>query len=400
MKNSDKQTYYVITYDGTKLGLFCLYKYIISHVMYAVEHGYIPVVDLHSAKTQYFKDGREYWDNPWEYYFKQPYNISPQDMNKNNHIIFSPNTCWGDDKFKIYPALLPLSKNDSHKKNQYLDEYHKYLRFTPEIKRYLNKELKLLFGDERDILGIIVRGTDFIETKPKGHAIQPTAEQIIEKVKELQKKLHFKKIYLATEDANIYDKIKTAFGNMVIDNNQYMYKSVGGKWIADFPCDRKDHFYNLGKEYIRSIYLLSQCKYLIGGRANGTVAVWIMTNGFKTFDYVYLWDLGYYGDAPKPAPIPTPAPVIKKNPKPAAKPAPLINIVPKNPPSYRADLFGFIPLYKITTDYETTEYKILGLPIWKTKEIKDKNTGEFKTRYYLCGIPLTEVCDKYEEDNI
>ena len=57
-------------------------------------------------------------------------------------------------------------------------------------------------------------------------------------------------------------------------------------------------------------------------------------------------------------------------------------------------------LFSITTDYETTEYKILGLPIWKTKEIKDKNTGEFKTRYYLCGIPLTEVCDKYEEDNI
>ena len=45
-------------------------------------------------------------------------------------------------------------------------------------------------------------------------------------------------------------------------------------------------------------------------------------------------------------------------------------------------------------------WKILGLPIWKIKEIKDKNTGEFKTRYYLCGIPLTEVCDKYEEDNI
>ena len=63
------------------------------------------------------------------------------------------------------------------------------------------------------------------------------------------------------------------------------------------------------------------------------------------------------------------------------------------------DLFDFISLFSITTDYETTEYKILGLPIWKTKKIKNKNTGEFKTRYYLCGIPLTEVCDKYEEDD-
>lgn len=370
MKNSDKQTYYVITYDAGTQGLFCMYKFIISYVMHAVEQGYIPVVDLHSTKTQYFKDGREYWDNPWEYYFKQPYEISPQDIYKNSKIIVSPHTGWSNVKYQIFPSKLPLIKNDPCSQNQYLDEYHKYLRFTPEIKRYLNKELKLLFGDEHDILGIIVRGTDFIETKPKGHAIQPTAEQIIEKVKELQEKLHFKKIYLATEDANIYDKIKTAFGNMVIDNNQYMYRSVGGKWIADVPCDRKDHFYNLGKEYIRSIYLLSQCKYLIGGRANGTVAVWIMTNGFKTFDYVYLWDLGSYGDAPKPAPTPTPAPVIKQNPKPVAKPAPLINIVPKNPPSYRAYLFGFIPLYKITYRNNKTIFKLFNfLPLFKSEKI-------------------------------
>ena len=55
-------------------------------------------------------------------------------------------------------------------------------------------------------------------------------------------------------------------------------------------------------------------------------------------------------------------------------------------------------LFSISTDYETTEYKILGLPVWKTKELKDKKTGEFKTRYYLCGIPLAEIGDKYEEE--
>ena len=232
------------------------------------------------------------------------------------------------------------------------------MHFTPSIKRYLDESVKEIFGDERDILGIIVRGTDFVETKPKGHAIQPTAEQVIDKVKELQGKLHFKKIYLATEDVKIYDKIKAAFGDMLIENNSFKYNTVNNKLLYLNKVDRKDHFYNLGKEYIRSIYLLSQCKYFIGGRANGALAVWIMTNGFKSYDYVYMWDLGNYGDAPKPQSAP--------NPKPQSAP----KAIQKNPPSRRVYLFGFIPLYKITYRNNKITFKLFNfLTLFKSEKI-------------------------------
>ena len=43
------------------------------------------------------------------------------------------------------------------------------------------------------------------------------------------------------------------------------------------------------------MYLLSRCKALIGGRTNGTLAVYFMTNGFENYEYVYLWNIGSYG---------------------------------------------------------------------------------------------------------
>lgn len=372
MKNNLPVTYYVINYDGKEQGLFCWYKFIVSYVLYAIEHNYIPVVDLRYSFTQYFKDDRQYWDNPWEYFFKQPNNVSPDDIKSGGKVILSPHSGWSDNKYRIFPSELPLSKKEE--KHPLVMEYYKYMQFNEEIQAYLNEGLRNIFGGEKDVLGIIVRGTDFVETKPKGHAIQPTAPMIIEKVKELQKTLTFKKIYLATEDANIYKEIKNAFGDMLIDNSQYKYETVNGKWIAGISVDRKDHFYNLAKEYLLSVYLLSKCRYLIGGRANGALAAYIMTKGFETYDYVYMWDLGAYGDAPKPAPAPAPKPAPTPAPKPAekkvepAKPAPTPKPVAKKC-SRRVYLFGFIPLYKITYRKQAKSFKLFNfITLFKVRE--------------------------------
>ena len=272
-------------------GLFSMYKHTIAHVIQSLEKGYIPVVDMRSYYNQYFKDGRQYKDNPWRYFFEQPCGIEPSEIKENDEVIIASG--GAEKKYQFWNRHLPLSKEDT-RAHPYLAEFHKYMKFTPEINHYLQKKYAKTFNGETNVLGIIVRGSDFVETKPKGHAIQPTAEMVIEKINELLPILKFKKIYLATEDKTIYAKIKWVFGDMLIENCQYKYSTVGGKLIYQTKVERKDHFYHLAKEYLLSVYFLSKCKYLIGGRANGAIATLFMTNGFKSYDYVYLWDLGDY----------------------------------------------------------------------------------------------------------
>lgn len=367
----DQKVYYIIGNYYKEDGLFSMYKHTIAHVLHAVEHDYVPVVDMRCYYNQYFKDGRVYRDNPWEYFFEQPYGVSPQNIPQNAKIIIASGSA--DAKFQIYSRHLPLSLDNNILPHPYLMQYNDFLRFAPDIKEYLLSEYQKIFNNEKNVLGIIVRGTDFVETKPKGHAIQPTAEMIIAKVKEMQQNFEINKIYLATEDKKIYDKIKAEFNDLLIDNNSYKYDTVNGKLIYRVKAKRKDHFYNLAKEYMLSLYLLSRCKYFIGGRANGTLAVYMMTKGFSCYEYVYLWDLGCYGDKDttvlnKVVPNKPKNNIVNHTFKILG--IPLLRINLKNR-SKRAYLFNFIPLYKTTHYPQETVFKLFNIiTLLKKRTIK------------------------------
>ena len=99
---------------------------------------------------------------------------------------------------------------------------------------------------------------------------------------------------MATEDNEIYKKFKKEFGEMLIENTQYKYSydKSSNKLLSELHIERKDHNYNLAKEYLFSIYLLSKCKYFIGGKTTGTKWAWILSHNWEDF---YIWDYGKYG---------------------------------------------------------------------------------------------------------
>ena len=63
---------------------------------------------------------------------------------------------------------------------------------------------------------------------------------------------------------------------------------------------RENHNYKLGKEYLLTIYILSKCKYIIGGRTAGIAGSWLLSNGFANQKYVYIWNLGLYNYYTRP----------------------------------------------------------------------------------------------------
>lgn len=63
----------------------------------------------------------------------------------------------------------------------------KYIKFSPEVDARVQSIMKDIYskkGEGARILGVKLRGTDYITTKTKKHAIQPTVEYAIEVIKQ------------------------------------------------------------------------------------------------------------------------------------------------------------------------------------------------------------------------
>lgn len=271
--------------------MFAIYIWICAQVIYAKQKGYIPVVDLRHNKNSLFKDNREYRDNAWEYMFEQPENIGLDDLEADAKIIIAGNTVPKVDY--LWAGSLPITKED-RKNPPIADEYIKYLKIRPEIKDYLEEKYQKVTGGNENILGILCRGTDYTNIKPLNHAIQPKVEEVIAKTDELMRQKHYDKIWLATEDAGIYEKFKEKFEDKLLENDQYKFSDTRDQYLYQVETQRKDHMFNLSKEYFASMYILAKCKAFIGGRTSGTVAVYLLSNKFKNMEYFYLWDKGFY----------------------------------------------------------------------------------------------------------
>ena len=72
-----------------------------------------------------------------------------------------------------------------------------------------------LFKKTKNILGVLIRGTDYVLTKPKGHPIQPNVNDVINDVKEMDNKYKYDYIFFTTEDEIIRKKFSKIFQNKV-----------------------------------------------------------------------------------------------------------------------------------------------------------------------------------------
>lgn len=280
-------------------GLFAIVNSVINHCEYAYDNGYIPIVDMKHYANQYFKDGRIFKDNSWEYFFEQPSGIGLDDIQDEDEIVISKNLHVLDVSTSLFLGDLPVDNaiiNSEEIVKKKLSQKN-LLKFNQETKEYLEENFSKLVGNGDDVLGILCRGTDYINKKPRNEEIQPNPETVIAKAKEVIKKNpQIKRIYVATEDNEIYQKFKQEFGDILIENSQYKYsledKTLNYDYLSNIKVDRKDHNYNLAKEYLLSIYILSKCRYFIGGRTTGSKWAWLLS---EKWEYFYIWKLCKYG---------------------------------------------------------------------------------------------------------
>lgn len=288
--NSDgrKRTYFIIRRSYKGIGMYthvCVY---LSFIAYAVSKGYIPVIDMCNYPNIYMKDEDIGKRNAWELFFKQPVGIGLDDLGSGKIIYSSP--VFLPNRTPFITSLL----NDKKEFALYARVYQDFIQYNKNVKEYTDEELKII--ENKKVLGVLYRGTDYTKGKPKGHPIQPTLQQVIAKAEEIMDRFGCEYIYLATDERNAEDEFEHSFPKHILTNKRKYYDMDGmdysNHYISEVSFDRENDQFLKGLEYISSINILSKCKCFLGGGCAGTYAAVIMNN-FK-FEYTHIFDLGFY----------------------------------------------------------------------------------------------------------
>ena len=168
-------------------GLFGYYVAYLGCLNKFIKNGYIPLLDLISFPNIFNGFNKNNLkENPWELFFNQPFDYKLKDIKKNAKSI-------------IYFNCNPKNRPDTniYYNKMLLNYWHnlaeKYIPIKNEIIDESNKIRKHLFNNS---INVLIRGTDYISMKPKGHPIQPKPEIVIDDARKMDKKNRYDYIFL------------------------------------------------------------------------------------------------------------------------------------------------------------------------------------------------------------
>jgi len=285
------KTFYVIRRRDKFAGVNSHFISAMGHIRYAVQNGWIPIVDMQNYPNALLDEKQFGIQNAWEYYFKQPCEYSLEEVYQSKNVILSD----GIPK-KIYPN----DSMDFLTRPDFIQMWHqyfiKYVGLSDSLQKQIDQKSAQYFATKkRDrILGAFLRGTDYLTLKPYEHPVQPSIHEAILKSAEVLKEQNCKWLFLVTEDQNILTAFQKEFADSLIyikEQPRYGVMSAG-EHIAEYSFHRENDNYLKGMECMIQVGLLMECDCFIGGRTSGCVATLVMQ---PEYDYTYFWNLGRYG---------------------------------------------------------------------------------------------------------
>ena len=286
-----KPTYYIIRRnDKDGVGLFSQYIVFAGHIRYALTKGYLPVIDMQNYSNTLLAPELLGKENSWEYYFCQPVGLSLEEAYNGDNVILSNGGLsaycpWGN-------AEIFNLQSKSLTEWQMLVKLG-LLRVQPKLYEEIMALRKKLFAPEDRVLGVLLRGTDYIAKRPAAHPIQPPIEYALTKVIEKLNEWRCNKIFLATEDKNFVQIFKNVFRDIcvTIDRKYLDYDFQQAKPLGFCHMDRENDYYLLGRDYLTQMVILSTCNCFVCGITSGSVGVMMMSD----FENVHAFNFGKYG---------------------------------------------------------------------------------------------------------
>jgi hypothetical protein len=248
-EGNPERVFYVI-WRKQGAGFFSNVFHVLGHLNIADSLGMTPVVDMENFKSFYKEaDPVNGTRNAWEYYFRQPANISLEAVYKSKYVVF----CDGGFIDSIY--------DDTETSGGII---RKYLHVHAHIQKFCDDFVSEFFAG-KSVLGIHFRGQDM--WREPNHPTPATPDQIVGRTRMLLDRFPIDRIFIVSEEQAYVDLLKRLFGDMVVCTSAFRTYDINAYYIRPYP--RKEHMYNLGLDVLRDALILSRSDYFLTNGEKG-----------------------------------------------------------------------------------------------------------------------------------
>ena len=283
-----KKMIYHIAPDALQTGFFATHNRLLAFLYYADYYGLIPVVEYGKEYCYAEQCSINGTDNPFEYYFQQPTDITLKDLRQYRNVMKSrkENAALAGKLNKI-PTSYGMSE-------LFIEELakitKKYIKLNEVTNEYLNKHINSVIGNEKT-LGIHIRGTDF-KKNYRGHPIAVPISDYLSEAKRLIEKNGYNQIFLATDDVEAINFFKQEFGGKLCYYHDVI-RSDGEETVMKSTVTRENHHYLLGLEVLRDMCTLATCDGLLAGVSQVSYASLIQKKSTGTdFENIVILNKG------------------------------------------------------------------------------------------------------------
>ena len=173
---------------------------------------------------------------------------------------------------------------------------------APGFKAEMDEYYDAVLGGKK-VLGVLIRGTDYLSVGFGGARKMATVEQMVPKIRQWMADYGYQKVFLATEDSDILAEMKKEFGKdlIALAQERLSVKNLRqGQIISEYEKEKNKEDYALKLEdttinYFYALYILSKCDaFLCSGQCNGWGNVLSLNKG--KFERSYMFTVGITGD--------------------------------------------------------------------------------------------------------
>lgn len=284
----DGRTYCVIKRKGIhkEEGLFASFLAVIKMMHIAIEENLIPVVDMQTEKNPYLSEFDVGKYNAWEYFFKQPFGEGIMDLGGCNMVYINepPDNAFPSDSmdFLTNPEDVEWWRNFCRQYIHYSDRFLQYMERYSDVVSIVEKHRTL---------GVYLRGTDYMVLRPENHSVVPSAEESIRNAYKMMEQHKCDKIFLSSEDLEMFHLFEKEFGNDLLYIEQKRYGHNLDRTIMMTKEFVNSDVVHVGMNYLASVYLIAKCDALFAARCCGSIGALLLSDGYEE---TIFWNRGRY----------------------------------------------------------------------------------------------------------
>lgn len=279
-KYSDKK-FLTIRRRDSVVGLFSHFKTNLAWMKYAEDLGLVPIVDMVFVNNLYCRHGR-FEDNPWELFFRQSGGFSQLDVLEDKNVYVT-----GECGLDVPTSRMQDLTGPSLARWRGVARRH--CRVADDILEEVARTERAILGEGSRVLGVLLRGTDYLAMHPARHPVQPEIKQAVADVGKVFWAGTWSHIFLVTEDSEIVQAFRQEFGDRVRMTSQAPIR-YDGRGCLDCQKGVSGDVLR-AREYLVRIIMLPRCPDVMCGRTAGSWGAAILSKGF---DSAFYWNLGEY----------------------------------------------------------------------------------------------------------